>query len=85
MKVLIRTRDGIKQPYQINPKNLEKLQAKYGDRLEIVESKLTKPLEYLQQKPRIYVKVKTFFCERCRKHKPIIEHFDKNVCLDCKK
>lgn len=35
MKVYIRTHEGIKQTFHINPNNLPKLLSKYGDRLEI--------------------------------------------------
>lgn len=34
--VWIRCRDGVVQPFMINPKNLRRLQNKYGERLQVI-------------------------------------------------
>jgi hypothetical protein len=36
--VKIRCRDGVVQPFMINPKNLRRLQNKYKERIEVCEA-----------------------------------------------
>jgi len=72
MKVLIESKDGVKQPVRINEWNLERLKEKYGDRLTVPAY------------ARLRVKIERFTCVKCKSMQPIIEMYNENVCFECK-